>query len=757
KIFLQNKKRFLKIYKNFKEYRGQKACDLIIFSKLALKYRKYFARYSGHTNFPAPVLSQPQDQRGIHQLSTYTMDGPPPGPSLGEAQTYCLRWNLHQSNLVDILDVLYKRENYVDCTIIVDDNEKFKAHRVVLAANSPYFHSILQDVPGEHCSIIFPGVKKYEMEALLEYMYTGEVDVTQSLIPRIMRIAEELKVKGLFDMADLKEKFNKPNEECNERQINSNRCTRAMSPDVLYRSPASTSSNCAQNPRITKDNDNLDHQPHESSLISTSSNISPSSTQNFGLMAPVPGGQWTMSPSSAAAAMINSVCDPGNDIHSLKHTAEVSSFSHLVNGEDTPILRNVLGHSNPADSYQSLPLVLPSTSAAATAAAAKGDVSSSAHMVGQSSHGFSLNGSDYSSDRQPDHHSQLPQQQHDEQHSPLTDRSFDDEGTYANRSSSSSYDSNLNNAPTGNQKPEWKRYKQYTRNDIMSAIQCVKQGMTALQASRKFGVPSRTLYDKVKKLGITTGRPMNRTLKRSPTNVESSAAFPYAHTYGQTSTSVAIAAAAAMHDANRESSELKDQLQRPSEPPHHLPQTITHPTLLDRAFLQQALESRGGGDIAGREALHAMALAKVAQAVVNHISTNPGANGNAARSPSPATFPLIKYCSMHIDDSEGLVERSISGNNLERPHQTMEIDDDNHAQDLTVNRKIIKSPSSTAVEQREQRSLSINTLPAASQSHSSQETERTVIMNTKLPLNLSDDFMSESTMKREVIEDTRTD
>lgn len=34
--------------------------------------------------------------------------------------------------------------------------------------------------------------------------------------------------------------------------------------------------------------------------------------------------------------------------------------------------------------------------------------------------------------------------------------------------------------------------------------------MSALQASRKYGVPSRTLYDKVKKMGITTGRQMQR-------------------------------------------------------------------------------------------------------------------------------------------------------------------------------------------------------------------------------------------------------
>lgn len=30
-------------------------------------------------------------------------------------------------------------------------------------------------------------------------------------------------------------------------------------------------------------------------------------------------------------------------------------------------------------------------------------------------------------------------------------------------------------------KPEWKRYKQYTKADLMQAIDAVKQGMTALQ------------------------------------------------------------------------------------------------------------------------------------------------------------------------------------------------------------------------------------------------------------------------------------
>lgn len=48
------------------------------------------------------------------------------------------------------------------------------------------------------------------------------------------------------------------------------------------------------------------------------------------------------------------------------------------------------------------------------------------------------------------------------------------------------------------QRPELnKRYKMYTRDEIMSAIDAVKHGMSALQAAKLYGVPSRTLYDKV--------------------------------------------------------------------------------------------------------------------------------------------------------------------------------------------------------------------------------------------------------------------
>ncbi|KAG6439306.1 hypothetical protein O3G_MSEX000662 [Manduca sexta] len=117
--------------------------------------------------------------------------------------------------------------------------------------------------------------------------------------------------------------------------------------------------------------------------------------------------------------------------------------------------------------------------------------------------------------------------------------------------------------------------------------------MSALQASRKYGVPSRTLYDKVKKLGITTSRPMSRGVKREPNG----AAFPYG-----------LSGTGGNDDGN-----------------------ATTP-LIDPSFLQQALE--GATRDGGREALHAMALAAAAHAALTP-RTPPRSPPHSPRTPPP--------------------------------------------------------------------------------------------------------------------------
>lgn len=53
-------------------------------------------------------------------------------------QQFCLRWNNHQSTLIQNFDTLLESGTLVDCTLATE-GKYLKAHKVVLSACSPYF------------------------------------------------------------------------------------------------------------------------------------------------------------------------------------------------------------------------------------------------------------------------------------------------------------------------------------------------------------------------------------------------------------------------------------------------------------------------------------------------------------------------------------------------------------------------------------------------------------------------------------------
>ena len=58
-----------------------------------------------------------------------------------------------------------------------------------------------------------------------------------------------------------------------------------------------------------------------------------------------------------------------------------------------------------------------------------------------------------------------------------------------------------------------RKYRGYLEdNHLKSAIEEIKRGMSGFQASQKYGVPSRTFYDKLKKKGLAIEKKSNSKL-----------------------------------------------------------------------------------------------------------------------------------------------------------------------------------------------------------------------------------------------------
>ena len=87
-------------------------------------------------------------------------------------------------------------QDFFDVTLACEE-EQVQAHKVILSACSPFFRAVLRKNPHSHPLLYLKGVKCGDMQAVLNFMYHGEVNVAQEDLNSFLSVAEELKVKGL--------------------------------------------------------------------------------------------------------------------------------------------------------------------------------------------------------------------------------------------------------------------------------------------------------------------------------------------------------------------------------------------------------------------------------------------------------------------------------------------------------------------------------------------------------------------------------
>ena len=112
------------------------------------------------------------------------------------SEKFCLRWNDFESNISCAFRELREDKDFFDVTLACEE-EQMQAHKVILSACSPFFRAVLRKNPHSHPLLYLKGVKYKDMQAVLNFMYHGEVNVAQEDLNSFLSVAEELQVKGL--------------------------------------------------------------------------------------------------------------------------------------------------------------------------------------------------------------------------------------------------------------------------------------------------------------------------------------------------------------------------------------------------------------------------------------------------------------------------------------------------------------------------------------------------------------------------------
>ncbi|XP_068235159.1 zinc finger and BTB domain-containing protein 14-like isoform X8 [Palaemon carinicauda] len=187
-----------------------------------------------------------------------------------ESGLLSLKWNDHSHTFFDMLSTIRRKESYCDVTL-VSDGRFYPVHKLVLSTCSEFFDNLFSRTDCKHPVVIIANVSHKEIEALLNYMYLGEVNVFQKELGNLMKAAEILKIKGLAEPTKGVKKDNNDKHFNSPSELLDSSTKRKRSEDSG--APSAKRSQCAERPGLKESEDlhTLTEKSKPSSILPTPS------------------------------------------------------------------------------------------------------------------------------------------------------------------------------------------------------------------------------------------------------------------------------------------------------------------------------------------------------------------------------------------------------------------------------------------------------------------------------------------------------
>ena len=113
-------------------------------------------------------------------------------------ENICLKWDDFQDNVNSAFGNLRGGGDFSDVTLACEDGQHIEAHRLILAASSPFFQDLLRRSKQAYPIIYMKGIRSEDLISIIDFLYCGEANIYQDNLDSFLAIAEDLKLKGLM-------------------------------------------------------------------------------------------------------------------------------------------------------------------------------------------------------------------------------------------------------------------------------------------------------------------------------------------------------------------------------------------------------------------------------------------------------------------------------------------------------------------------------------------------------------------------------
>ena len=113
-------------------------------------------------------------------------------------EQYTFRWTSIESEILKSRRQLFMNKQFADVTLVSDDLVKFPAHRTVLGSASKLFNALLELTSDQAPVLFLKDVPSVQLEAMLQFIYTGEASVMADELVRLSEVAIDLQIHAFF-------------------------------------------------------------------------------------------------------------------------------------------------------------------------------------------------------------------------------------------------------------------------------------------------------------------------------------------------------------------------------------------------------------------------------------------------------------------------------------------------------------------------------------------------------------------------------
>ena len=109
-----------------------------------------------------------------------------------------IAWSDFHDNITYRLKQYINQRDFSDITLVTKDYKKIPAHKLILSSGSKFFCGLFaEDLGHPHTLVYLNGVDYDILEAIIQFLYQGQVQLRKEQVNEFLAMAQDLGVEGL--------------------------------------------------------------------------------------------------------------------------------------------------------------------------------------------------------------------------------------------------------------------------------------------------------------------------------------------------------------------------------------------------------------------------------------------------------------------------------------------------------------------------------------------------------------------------------